>query len=306
MFFGYSFPKFACVLCCVVLVGGGCATIRKFNPLESKTLEARRLTREAESAMYESDLAAAESMLVSAIERDPTDNRSRAVLAEVLWSRGAQKAAVEQMARAVSLSGRRDADQITQLGQMLLTSGNHTAALHRAEEAIQLDASSADAWTLKGFAHKKQGDQKAALAAFFRSLSIRDDDPQTRAEIAKIYQQLGEPQRALSILGSPQDENFQNCPHFHEICYLRGVLLRELERPSDAIAALQSARENGCQANDLLFHLADAQLALGEVLKARATLTEASVDCAPELQVALAELQQRVDARLPAANPVWR
>ena len=87
---------------------------------------------------------------------------------------------------------------------------------------------------------------------------------------------------------------------------MRGVLLRELERPSDAIVALQSARESGCDADDLLLHLADSQLALGEVLKARATITEASAECGEEQRMALAELQRRVDAHLPNATPVWR
>ena len=280
-------------------IAGGCATIKKLTPIESSTVQARRLTREAEAAVYAQDLPGAESKLLAAIERDPNDHRSRAVLADVLWARGDQSSAVEQMGYAVDLSERRDAQHIIQLGQMLLTVGDASDALHRAEAAIRLDDSLADAWTLKGFALKQLGDSKSALTAFFRSLSIRHDDLQTRAEIAAIYRQLGQPQRALVILDAPHPEDLQDCPFISDVCYLRGVLLRELDRPSDAMVALQAAREAGCQAEDLLLQLAESQLAVGEVLKARATLIEAEPNCSPELRVALLALQDDVNARLP-------
>jgi Flp pilus assembly protein TadD len=289
-----------------LVTGLGCATIKKLNPIESSTLQARRLTSEAEASIYAQDLEAAETKLVAAIERDPNDNRSRAVFADVLWARGEQLAAVEQMAKAVDLSEGRDPEHIIQLGQMLLTVGNPQAALQRADAALRLDDTSADAWTLKGFALKQTGDSKAALSAFFRSLSIRNDDAQARVEIARIYRQLGQPQRALAILAAPHPENLQVCPQFSEVCYLRGVLLRELDRPSDAVVALQSARKSGCEANDLYLQLAEAQLATGEVLNARATLAEAGKHCGPELRVALSALQEDVDARLPGTAGILR
>lgn len=299
-------PTIRWTLLGAIICTSGCATIRKFNPLESKAVEARRLTKEAEAAIYESDYSNAESTLVSAIERDPTDNHSRALLADVLWTRGARKAAVEQMAKAVDLSERQDAAQISKLGEMLLTTGNHTAALHRADEAIALNPNSAEAWTLKGFTLKRLGQPKEALTAFFRSLSIRNEDSQTRAEIAKIYRQANQPQRALTILGAPDPEALQACRHFPEVCYLRGLLLRELERPTDAVVALQAARESGCEQGDLLFQLAECQLNAGQILQARATLADASQSCPENLRLALTELQQRVDEKLSVTDPVWR
>ena len=285
----------------MLVVGSGCATIRKLNPLESNTLEARRLTREAEAAVHAADLAQAEHKLVSAIESDPLDHRSRAVLADVLWDRGAHRAAVEQMARAVELSEQRDPAQIIQLGWMLLETGNHQPAMRWAEQAIRLDEASADAWTLKGLALKRDGKSRSALAAFYRSLSIRSDDPQTRIEIAKIYREFGEPQRALTVLGAPQPEDVQSCSRYPEICYLSGVLLSELQRPADAVTALQNAKDCGCEHPDLLVQLAQAQVRAGELLMARATIAEAEQQCGPDLQVSLSELRQQVDERL-----AWR
>ncbi len=104
----------------VTLLFTGCATIRKLNPIESSTLEARRLTQQAESAIHKSNWDEAEQKLISAIEKNPEDNRARNVLSEVLWERGAIEAAVEQKSRAIELSGRRDPYNLTELGQMEL------------------------------------------------------------------------------------------------------------------------------------------------------------------------------------------
>jgi len=278
----------------------GCATIRKFNPLESKTLESRRLTQEAEAAIHESDLDHAESKLISAIERDPADGHARAVLADVMWQRGAPSAAIEQLAKSIQLSGRRDPQQVTSLGQMLLTTGDNQSALLRADEAIAVDPGLADAWTLKGFALKNIGDSEAALSAFFRSLSIRNDDPLTRIEIAKIYQQTGQAQRALATLGAPNADSVESCPHHPEVCYLRGQLLRDLDRPADAIAAMRDATDAGYQNVDLLFSLAEMQIDVGELLQARATIKDAMAMMGPGQQhPKLAELQRRVDSETP-------
>ncbi len=288
----------------ILVAGNGCATIRKFNPLESKSLESRRLTQEAEAAIHDADLDRAESKLLAAIERDPTDGHARAVLADLLWERDEPAAAIEQMAKSIQLSGRRDPQQVASLGQMLLTTGDNQSALLRADEAIAVDPMLADAWTLKGFALRNQGKPEEALSAFFRSLSIRNGDPQTRLQIALIYQQTGQSQRALSILEAPHVESPEQCPHYAESCYLRGQLLRDLQRPADAILALRDARAAGYQDTDLLFSLAEMQIEEGELLQARATLNDAHAIVQPKDQSRLAELQQHVEAQSP--NALWR
>lgn len=297
---------FALLFVAMLVAFFGCATIRKFNPLESKTLESRRLTQEAEAAIYESNLDHAESKLISAIERDPADSHARAVLADVMWQRGAPAAAIEQMAKSIQLSGRRDPAQVTSLGQMLITTGDNQSALLRADEAIAVDPTLADAWALKGFALKNLGQSEEALSAFFRSLSIRNDDPQTRLEIAKIYQQTGQAQRALTILGAPNVESVESCPLYSEVCYLRGQLLRDLNRNADAIVALRDAKNAGHPNIDLLFELAELQIGAGEMLQARATLKDATAMAGTGQQYPkLAELQQQLDSESKSTT-LWR
>lgn len=304
------------LLLIVISLTPGCATIRKFNPIESGTLEARRLTQQAEAAIHQQEWNQAEQKLVRAIEKNPDDTRARDVLANVLWERGAKRAAIEQKSHSINLSGRRDPVALTELGQMELSNAGLDAALRYADEAIRQDSNHADAWTLRGFVLREQGNYDPALSAFFRSLSIRSDDPRTRLEIAKIYRETGQSRRALAILGTAPKEEIVACPHFPEACYLRGVLMRDLDRPSDAVAALQAARANGCEVPDLLLQLADAQLAAGDHLQARATAemaTEkiASVGLTAEYEVALRDLRQRVETLgadlVPnEAAPMWR
>ena len=186
---------------------------------------------------------------------------------------------------------------------MELTTGNLDHALQHADEALAQDNTNSDAWTLRGFVLEARGEPEDALSAFFRSLSIRNDDPRTRLEIAKIYHATGQPQRALSILGAAPREAVAACPHYPEMCYLRGALMREVGRPVDAIAALQSARAHGCEMDDLLLQLASAQLAAGEQLQARATLADAEATVGAGFEVAIRDLKGQIES---GDGSVWR
>lgn len=274
----------------------GCATLRRFNPMSPRTLEARRLTQEAEAAMHGASWDEAERKLVQAIDKSPDDTHARSVLADVLWQRGASRAAVEQKSRAVALSGRRDPIQLTELGQMEFSTGQMGSALKHANEAIAEDNMHSDAWTLRGFVLRAQGNPEESLNSFFRSLSIRSDDSSARLEIARIYHETGQPQRALAILGAVPHAEGAPCPEFAEVCYLRGVIMRQLGRSIDAIASLRTARENGCDADDLLVHLAESQFQAGEQLQARATLADAEkIPAGPEHRVAVSDLRRRIE-----------
>ena len=286
-----------CLLCV-----SGCATIRRFNPIASNTLEARQLTQEAQTAIHGASWDEAEAKLISAIEKCPEDNNARSVLAEVLWERGAHSAAVEQKTHAIDLSGRDDPLELTELGQMEFSTGSLDQALLHANKAIALDSSLAEAWTLRGFVLRAQGKPQEALNAFFRSLSIHSRCPRSRIEIARIYQDTNQPQRALAILQSVARSSEDECLFFGDVCFLRGVLLSELGRPVDSIEALQMAREHGCQADDLALRLAQSQYAAGQQLKARATLAELEDVGSEELKVAALQLKKKLEGLAAAES----
>lgn len=284
----------------------GCATIRKFGPMESRTLEARQLTQQAQSAIHRSDWDVAELKLLSAIDRCPEDNRARECLADVLWARGAKQAAVEQLNRSIELAGRRDASTVTKLGQMQLELGNPQLAQQCADDAISHDKTWADAWTLRGRTLRAQGQSQQALSALFRSLSLRQEDTLTRLEIARIFQEQGKPDRSLAILDGGKHETAV-CPYRSDAYYLRGLVLRDLRRPDDAVAAFLQARDGGNASPELVFHLAEAQLAAGHPTEAEETLRLVAGEVPEgELSLALRELRARISTSRITTQQSWR
>ncbi len=292
---------------CLLLVSSGCATIRKFHPKETHIGESRQLTQQAQLAIHNERWDAAEAHLLDAIERYPTDS-ARSCLADVYWNRGAHRAAIEQLTKAIELSGRKEPAALTKLGRMELTEGDVNAALRHANEALDGDRTFADAWSLRGLVLRRQGDTDASLASFFRSLSLQKDNPQTRLEIAEIYRDQGQPQRALAILDAAAEAGQPACPLQPNICYLRGLVLRELDRPRDAATALAKARDDGHSGPELLFQLAEAQFAAGNLAQARSTAEEALARDMPLQHPSVESLLRRIDVARQgaAAGRSWR
>ena len=286
-------PRHVCSSMCLLLALSGCAAIRKYSPMESQVIESRRLTRQARSAIHKKRWDDAEASLVKAIERCPQDDNARSCLADVLWNRGADRAAIEQLAKAIALSGQHDPVALTKLGQMELDVGELESALRHADQALESDGKLAAAWSLRGLVLRQHGDASQALTCFFRSLSLDRDNTETRIQIAQIYRARNQPQRALAILGAAGGGAGGSMTPRHD--FLRGLVLRELSRPQDAAVALARAREGGLTSPELLFHLADAQLAAGDVSQARLSAEEALAMSESVDQVAFQELLQRID-----------
>jgi len=293
---------------CLLLVSSGCATIRRLHPHESHIGESRQLTQQAQLAIHHERWDAAEAHLLDAIERNPHDDSARSCLADVYWKRGANRAAIEQLTKAIELSGRKEPAALTKLGRMELVEGDVNAALRHASEALDGDRTCADAWLLRGLVRRRQGDNDAALASFFRSLSLRKDNPRTRIEIAEIYRDRGQPRRALAILDAAAEAGQPACPFQPKIGFLRGLVLRELDRPRDAATALAKARDDGHSGPELLFQLADAHFAAGNLVQARSTAEEALAYSMPLQQPSVETLLQRIDVARQgaAAGRSWR
>ena len=269
----------------------GCATIRKLNPIQSSLAESRQLTQQAEADIHDARWREAELKLARAVEKCPEDGHARQCLANVLWQRGATRAAAAQMARSIELSPSPDPDALTQLGQMELSLGDTESAGQRANAALQLDKMSAEAWTLQANTLRAQGRIQEALKAYYRSLSLHSDNADTRLAIAGIYRQRGEAARGLARLAAiPASDSPESIP----VYVLRGQLLRELGRPGDAALAFEQAYQRGDSRPETLFQLAEAQLAAGNVAQVQETLEQAKGVVDADSQPLFAELQRRV------------
>ena len=98
---------------CLLLVSSGCATIRRFHPKETHIGESRQLTQQAQLAIHNERWDAAEAHLLDAIKRNPADDSARSCLADVFWNKGEHRAAIEQLTKAIELSGRKEPAALT-------------------------------------------------------------------------------------------------------------------------------------------------------------------------------------------------
>jgi tetratricopeptide (TPR) repeat protein len=275
----------------------GCATIRKLDPRQSHLAEARQLTRMAESAMHEQAWEEAEQKLVSAIQHCPDDDHARSCLSDVLWQRGANRAAIEQLKKSMELSGRSEPHHLVKLGNMELAEGLAKSALRHADEALAMDRACADAWKLKGHVKSRLNDPTGALDCFFRALSIEPRDTTARVQIANLCYQQGRLQRSLALLEGLSHERLDQ--HLAgETHLLKGLVLHDLGRLKEAVASLEMAHGFGKRTGDLYFHLADAQLALGDFESARSAARQALDEVHPADRPALLDLLKRIEVAM--------
>lgn len=284
------------LVCC-----SGCATIRKYTPTDHGMRRSRQLTQEAQTLVHTEQWEEAEAKLLEAVERCSANDQARRCLSDVLWNRGANLPAIEQLTKAMELSGRRDPPTLIRIGTMHFAEGRLSEALELAKEALQHDPHLADGWALRGMVESAQGDFDTALSSFYRSLSEASDNLRTRMEIARIYRARNEPNRALAVLNAPHHNshsvNREDGTSSHmtqelaELHHLMGTIYRDLGRHTEAVDSLAKAYEAGDTRAELLQWLAESQLALGDFNAARHTLDQIP---APQRTSTMSELYEQI------------
>jgi tetratricopeptide (TPR) repeat protein len=280
---------------------GGCAMLGRHGPQVDDVTKCRELTQQGVTAKELGQWEQSEKLLERAVEASPTDTVTRRTLADVLWHRGATKEALLQMEAAVRLDGS-DASMMVRDGEMLLAIGATDKALQRAEDAIRLDQKLSSAWALRGriYWHLNQTDR--ALADLQRSLQYSPDNPDVLMDVAAMYRQRGQHDRCLATL----HHLFDTYPPGQEsqmALWMQGLTLADLGRPEQAVESLLAASRIGPPNPDLLYGLAQAQLAAGLPAAATASAQQALATNAkhePSRQL----LEQM--ARNPAASVIAR
>lgn len=223
--------------------------------------------------MERGDQAVAKDLLLRAVQQGPTDVDARQRLAEVLWKSGAEDEALQHVDAAVRLAPH-DANTLVWAGEMRLARGQLDVAVASAEAAIAHDQNCAPAWSLRGRARRRCNELELALADLQQSLRYNPQAPEVLLESAELQYQLGRPERCLTTLHrlldiySPGDEP-------RRALWLEGLAFQAIDRPSDAVASLYAASQRGDSQPDLLYQLAVAQQAMGDLASARATAREA-------------------------------
>jgi tetratricopeptide (TPR) repeat protein len=231
------------------------------------------LTQQGASAMEMGQWTQSEKLLERAVEAAPADTVTRRSLAEVFWHRGATKEALLQMEAAVRLDSS-DPSLAVRDGEMLLATGATDKALERADEAIRLDPKLSTAWALRGHIYWQLNQTDRALADLQRALQYAPDNPTVLMDVAALYRQRGQHDRCLATLHHLMD-TYPPGQEPQMALWMQGLTLVDMGRPDPAVESLLAASRLGPPNADLLYGLAQAQLAAGRPEAATAAVQQA-------------------------------
>jgi tetratricopeptide (TPR) repeat protein len=258
----------------LVIAATGCAALRR-GPVTADVAACRDLTQQGVTAMETGQWAEAEELLQRAAESSAVDAAPHSYLAEVLWHRGATDAALREMDEALYLDPDDPALNV-RYGEMLLGTGKTEQALEFADKSILLNPKSASAWALRGRVHWRDGHTEQALADLQRSLQFAPDTSDVLMDIAAIYRQRGQNDRCLTTLQHLLD--MYPAGQGTQLAYwMEGLALVDLGRPEQAAHSLRAANQIGPPNADILYYLAQANLAAGQRAAAMSAAQEALV-----------------------------
>jgi tetratricopeptide (TPR) repeat protein len=262
----------------------------------------RDMTQRGVTAMETGNWSEAEKMLGSAVESCGKDASTRGYFAETLWHRGATEPALEQMSQAVELDPN-DTTLIVRYGEMLLGVGETKQALKRADQAIMLNPKLENAWALRGRAYWRLGQTERALADLQRSLEYGPDTPDVLMDVAAIYRERGQHDRCLTTLQHLID-TYPPGQATQLAYWMEGLTLADLGRPQQAAEALRVANQQGPPNADILYYLAQAQLAAGR--PAEAVIAAQEAVAANPTHTASRQLIAQLATRPAAPQPLVR
>jgi len=262
----------------------GCRAISRYGE-SRQTIAARRLSRQGLEAMHAGQWDVAEGLFSGALDITSADDRAHWGLAESLWQRGERAAALEHMEQAVRLSAS-DPRLMRRLARMYFDLGRIAEAERQTLVALEADRESAEVWALRGDCLVSRGDQLGALAAYHRAMAIQPDYPDVQIQAAELYRIQGRYDRLLATIDRLQDSLGADdiCPVRGQI--LRGIALRQLDRPLEAQQCFVEASRVAPLDPEPLIHLADLHLALGDVPSARLAIDQAML-LSPSASVAI-------------------
>ncbi len=144
--------------------------------------------------------------------------------------------------------GARIADQqkkgplhFVRLAQLFYEQGKVNAALEQLDRSLALDDTLPRTWLFRGQIYSEEERCEDAVADFRRALEINPHFTEARMYLADCLERLGQPDRALEVLGvALRDGRF---PYPEKIHFNRAMIFLRSGRLDDALAALRLAVE---------------------------------------------------------------
>jgi tetratricopeptide (TPR) repeat protein len=283
-------------LCAVLALLAGCRLPGRDGPVSQSLAESRNLSRQGVAAMERGQQHQAETLLAKAVKVCPSDPEARRNYAETLCMHGSQTEAIAQM-EEVARNGCEDATFWTRLAEMYLAAGRADAAELSVQQALNLDPKLASAWAVRGRAMLASGQTRQALADYLRALGYAPGDSKILMEVAELYRQLDQPERALQTLQVLAD-SYAPGEEPQQVLYLTGLAYTALGRPGDAVESLSAALIRDKPTPEILYRLGEAELLAGHQDEA-AKLVQQALAIDPQHQPSR-ELLNRIElARRP-------
>lgn len=274
----------------------GCRLPGREGPVSQSLAESRKLSRQGVAAMERGQQQQAEALLAQAVKVCPADNEARRNYAETLWLHGSRAEAIAQM-EEVARSGGADAAFWTRLTEMYLAAGRVDAAGQSVQQALDLDPKLASAWAVRGGVMRASGQQRQALADYLRALGYAPGDNKILLEVAELYRQLDQPERALQTLQVLAD-SYAPGEEPQQVLYLTGLAYTALGRHGDAVDSFSAALLRDKPTPEILYRLGEAELLAGRIDEA-ANVAQQALVLDPQHKPSR-ELQNRIElARHP-------
>ncbi len=231
------------------------------GPIPRSLAASRQLSQQGMAAIEQRQWDRAEDLLAQAVRTCPSNAEARRAYAEALWNRGHREEALAQLQEATRLEPR-DAALRVRMAEWQLALGRTDRAMQSVQEALDLDAKLPPAWAVRARICRALGDREQALANYHRALAHQPSDRAIQWELAELYRELDEPQRALVVLQALA-ESYPPGEEPQSVLYAQGVALLELGRPEDAVESLAAAAGRGTANPEVLYQLAEAQWQAG-------------------------------------------
>jgi len=259
----------------------------------------RQLSQQGVAALERGQWEHADSLLGQAVRACPSNADAHRNYAEARWNRGFHEEALKEMEAARRFAPG-DAAIVARIGDMRLAMGQTEAAWQAAQQAIRLDPKLASAWAVRARVMRAAGSPTQALADYHRALSLSPEDRRLPSEIAALYLELHQPQRALLAIQNLADK-YSPGDEPQEVLYYQGLSYLALNRYAAAAESLSAASLRERPTAEILYRLAEAQLAAGQTAQALASAAQA-LDIDPQHQPARTLLKQTQLARQPEGS----
>jgi len=196
-----------------------------------------RLCEEARRAKDRGDTQTAETLLASAVERNPADTETRLELSEMLLSHGSAENAAEHYKVLVDQLPD-DPRCFVGLAEAMYLERRLGEAAELVERGLELDPRHPRGLLLRGKIEQAQGDDGRAVQDYYRVLDAEPEHAEAKLLVAGLQLKQGNAKLAAPLLRSIIDDTDAVNPYRERAYWLLGECYAHDARWSDAARAL--------------------------------------------------------------------